>query len=93
MRLGRVACTGCWIGRLAELIRAQGTRWTGDLVDTPARELTALDCVVVSSDAFVLDGCRQCLNLAEAVLAELAPERALGDLGPPVTPRPASEQL
>jgi len=73
MRLGRVACTGCWIGRLAELIRAQGTRWTGDLVDTPARELTALDCVVVSS--------------------ELAPERELGDLGPPVTPLPATEQL
>jgi hypothetical protein len=55
-------------GRLAGILRE---RWDVELVNDPDRVLVDTDDVVVSSDAFVLDGCGPWLNLAAIVIAEL----------------------
>ena len=67
-------------GRLASILRE---RWPVELVNNPDTELVKESRVVVSSDAFVIDGCSHWINLASIVLARSLPDAPILDFWAP----------
>jgi hypothetical protein len=71
-------------GRLKTLIGEMSSQdnwdWEIQLLPSPDAELIRTDAVVASSDSVVLDGCKQWVNLARAIIEQKLPETCLVDL-------------
>ncbi|MGB1015917.1 MAG: DUF434 domain-containing protein [Nannocystaceae bacterium] len=70
--------------QILELAEANGWPWSAELINNPDRELVRTERIVVTSDAWILDGCQTWFDLAGHVVAEAVgtiPQVRLVDLG------------
>ena len=65
---------------LGELAEQNNWNWEIKLSISPDAELIKTDCLVVSSDSVVLDGCKSWINLARAIIEEKLPQAHMVDL-------------
>jgi len=67
---------------IGELADKNNWDWNVELLLSPDAELKKTDAVVASSDSVILDGCRQWVNLATAIIERKLPTAWIIDLAP-----------
>ena len=67
---------------IGELADQNDWNWEVELVLSPDAELIKTDLIVASSDSVILDGCRQWVNLATAIIEQKLPTAWIIDLAP-----------
>jgi len=67
---------------IGELADQNNWDWEVELLLSPDAELKKTDLVVASSDSVILDGCRQWVNLATAIIEQKLPSAWIIDMAP-----------
>jgi hypothetical protein len=65
---------------IGELTERNNWNWEVELLLSPDAELIKTDLIVASSDSVILDGCRQWINLAKAIIKRKLPSAWIIDL-------------